>query len=424
MVYYSELIGRPVFDKEKKKIGKVSDFSFFDGSRYASISSVVLLVNKTKKIIAWNYVQEIKEKQNYATPASIYLNREIQKIRFSENKGKLLNEIMDKQLIDINGARVIRVNDILLGKVGKKLAIIGVDISTKGLMRRIGLDILFPKNTEHIILWKDVAPLSEDIQNLKLKVKRDRINELHPAEIADLIRDLSLEEKEMFFNTLSKEKAAKALLSSQPEIQKTVFRTLSLKKLALMLETLPTNEAAAILNMMPTVNNIKVLRLMKPGIAAKIKKILSYKERTAGSLMSTRFLAILEGLKVKKAISLIRKEMPHPRHIFYLYVKNKEGELVGVISLRDLLLAKQDAYVSEIVRKDVITVNIDTDIDDVFNLMSKYSLLAFPVVDKDKKIVGVIRVNDILEIMTPKRIKKRRLRHRANKITQKQDNGI
>ncbi len=303
MVYYSELIGRPVFDKEKKKIGKVSDFSFFDGSRYASISSVVLLVNKTKKIIAWNYVQEIKEKQNYATPASIYLNREIQKIRFSENKGKLLNEIMDKQLIDINGARVIRVNDILLGKVGKKLAIIGVDISTKGLMRRIGLDILFPKNTEHIILWKDVAPLSEDIQNLKLKVKRDRINELHPTEIADLIRDLSLEEKEMFFNTLSKEKAAKALLSSQPEIQKTVFRTLSLKKLALMLETLSTNEAAAILNMMPTVNNIKVLRLMKPGIAAKIKKILSYKERTAGSLMSTRFLAILEGLKVKKQLA-------------------------------------------------------------------------------------------------------------------------
>ncbi len=121
---------------------------------------------------------------------------------------------------------------------------------------------------------------------------------------------------------------------------------------------------------------------------------------------------------------MIRKEMPHPRHIFYLYVENKEGELVGVISLRDLLLAKQDAYVSEIVRKDVITVNIDTDIDDVFNLMSKYSLLAFPVVDKDKKIVGVIRVNDILEIMTPKRIKKRRLRHRANKITQKQDNGI
>ncbi len=422
MLYYSKLVGKPIIDKDNKRIGYVKDLGFIDRERYALISGIVVEINKIKEMIPWKYILEIGDKPGDSYPLEIYLNEEIKKIKFCDICNKTLKEVMDKQLMDISGARVIRVNDILLGQTGSKMIIVGVDISTRGLLRRIGLGFLAIKKQEDIILWKDVAPLSEDIKGIQLKVKRERINKLHPAEIADMIRDLNLEEKEMIFNTLDKQKAAETLLTSQPADQMSFFKTLSFKKLAKMLETLPNDDAAAILNMMPSVNNVKVLRQMKPGIAAKVKRVLSYDKRTAGSLMSTRFLTIPEGFTIKKTIEYIKKEMPKPRHVFYLYVKSNDNKLKGVISLRDLILARPDQEISKLVKRDVITVNVDSDIDDVFNIMSKYSLLALPVTDKDKKIVGIIRVNNIIEAMIPNRIKKQRI-SKAKKLNNNQVNG-
>lgn len=413
MVYYSELLGKPILDKSNKKIGKVRDFCFVDRARYAIVSGIVFDLNGLKKMIPWENILEIGDKPEDPFPIGIYLNKEINSLKFHDPCGSMMRDIIDKQLMDIDGARVIRVNDILLGRTGSKFILVGVDTSTKGLLRRIGLGFFAGKIEEHIILWKDVAPISEDIKNLQLKVKRERINKLHPAEIADLIRDLSLEEKEMMFNTLSNETAAETLLKSSPDVQKSFFKTMSLRKIALMLETLPAEDAASILTMMPVVNNEKVLRLMKLGISARIKKILSYGRKTAGALMSTRFLTIPEGLTAKEAIEYVRAEMPRPKHIFYLYVQGREGALKGIISLRELIVAKPETEITKILKRDIITVHENTNSDDVFNLMLKYSLLALPVIDKNKKIVGVIRVNDIIGLMVPRKIKKQRiLRHK------------
>lgn len=174
---------------------------------------------------------------------------------------------------------------------------------------------------------------------------------------------------------------------------------------------MPSDDSAALLEMMPTFTSEKVLKLIKPGIAAKIKKFHEYDKKTAGSLMTTRFLNIPKGLNVREAIKYIKKESPHPKHVFYLYVEGENKELKGIISLRDLLLANPNDRISIMTRMNIITVNVNTDIEEVFNLMSKYSLLALPVLDKGKKIVGVIRINDILEVMVPNRIKKQRIIH-------------
>jgi len=420
MVYYSELIGKPVIDVEGKKISVVKDFCFFDKARYANISCVVCIVNvdgeKKEKIIPWKFVEAVGDKPTDYFPLGIYLNKrldEIKNIKADEDKQSFLNNIIDKQLIDINGARIIRVNDILLGIVGKKFSLIGVDVSAKGLLRRLGMLKFFHyfnrKIQEHIILWKDVAPVSKDVANIRLKVKQERLNELHPAELADMIRDLNIEEKLMVFNSLDKKKAAETLLGAQPDIQKTFFKSISLKKIASLLETLPSNEAASILEMMPAVHNKNILRIMKPGIAAKVRKVLSYEQETAGSLMSTRFFTINQDFSVKRAINFVKHEMPNPRHIFYIYVKGNTGELKGVVSLRDLILANPNKKISDILRKDIIHINVNTYADDIFNLMSKYGLLAIPVVDKQKNIVGVIRVNDVLKVMIPSNIKKQRI---------------
>jgi len=409
MVYFSQLIGKPIIDEDGKIISKVLDFSFIDGKRYATISGIICNIDGNKKTIKWKYVKELGDLPSDRYPFSIYLNKQKNKIKFLELQKPILKDLLDKQIIDTSGARVVRINDILLGKVGKKLAIIGVDVSAKGLLRRLGVLRFVPQPTEHIILWKDVSPISQEIKNIQIKTKSEKINQMHPAEIADLIRDLSLEEKVFVFNSLKHEKAAETLIESQPEIQKTFFKTLSLRKMANVLEKMPDDEAASILTMMNYTDKIKVLRTMKPGIAARIKKILSYNKSTAGALMSTKFVSIDENLTVKQSISLLKKQVSSPKSIFYLYIKNKNGVLKGIISMRSLIFAKPKDKILTLLKRDIITVNINTDIEDVFNLMGKYSLLALPVVDKENKIVGVIRVNDLLQIVLPKKIKKQRI---------------
>ena len=387
----------------------LSEISFIDGKRYATILGIICYINGFKKTIKWRYVEELGNKLDDRYPFSVYLNKPKNKIKFYEESKPTLNDLLDKQIIDINGARIVRVNDILLGKVGKKLAIIGVDVSARELLRRLGILKFFPKLKEQIILWKDVSPITQELKNLQIKIKAEKLNHLHPAEIADLIRDLSLEERVFVFNSLKQEKAAETFIKAQPEIKQTFFKTLSLKKMVNILEKMSEDEAASILSLIDYENRNKILKKMKPGIAGRIKKILSYNKRTAGALMSTKFVSLNEDLKVKQAISLIRKSIPNSKTIFYLYVKSKEGSLKGIISIKDLILAKPDDKISKLLKKDIITVNVNTDVNDVFNLMSKYSLLALPVVDKENKIVGIIRVNDILQEILPKKIKKQRI---------------
>jgi CBS domain-containing protein/sporulation protein YlmC with PRC-barrel domain len=409
MVYFSELIGKPIIDKEGKKISRVIDFSFIDGKRYATISGVICNIDGIIKIIKWNNVKEIGNFSEKKSRFLIYLNKEKKKIKFQPLSKPILNDLLDKQIIDTTGARVVRVNDILIGKVGRKLAIIGVDVSAKGLLRRLGVLKFVPQPTENIILWKDVSPITTEIKNIQVKTKSEKINRLHPAEIADMIRDLNLEEKVFVFNSLNKARAAETLIKVQPEIQKTFFKTLSLKKLAQVLETMPSGQAADIITMMPAVNHTKILRLMKPGLADKIRKILSYNKKTAGALMATNFVAVSDELTVKQTVALLKKEVSAPSSIFYVYIKRKDGVLEGILAVRDLIFASPKDKISIFIKRDPIKVNVNDDINTVFNLMSNYGFLALPVVDKENKIIGVIRINDILQIMLPKKIKKQRI---------------
>jgi Mg/Co/Ni transporter MgtE len=214
----------------------------------------------------------------------------------------------------------------------------------------------------------------------------------------------------MLFNNLSQEKAAKTLLKSQPDVRQGVFKTLSMKKIASLLEIMPSHEAAAILSMMPLVHNSKVLKLMKPGIADKIGRLLQYDKRTAGALMSTRYTAISENFTVYDLTELIKKIRPQSRHIHYIYVTDDFGKLKGVVSMKYVVMSEKDAPIKDIMKTDVITVSPKTDIDDVFNIITRYDLTALPVVDKEKKLLGVIRVHDMFEILVPSRIKNRMIK--------------
>jgi len=406
MVYFSEILGKGIFDINKNRIGVVKDLCFTDAQKYAQVLGIII----DNKMLPWRFVAGIGDNEADELPFSVYLNKEQKAIKFSEQKGTLVSQVLDKQIIDISGARIVRVNDILLGKLNNKFVIIGVSVSFHSILRRLGLPFIkLNQNNDHIILWKDVAPLSDNIGTLQVRQQSEKLNEMHPAEIADLIRDLNLEEKLMVFNNLSKEKAAKTLLSAQPEVRESVFKTLSLKRIVCLLELMPVHESASILSLMPSIYAEKVFKVMKPGISAKIQKMLKYDRKTAGAFMSTRFISLPYESTVNSATEIIRKIMPMQKHSGYLYLINKDEILKGVVSLRDILLAKKETRVSKIMKKDIITVKPSTNINDIFNLMSKYELSILPVVDNNNKMLGVIRMHDLFDTLIPHRIRRERI---------------
>lgn len=425
MVYYSQLIGKPVIARDFKVIGKVKDLAFVDGYKYAKISAIICKAKNGIQKIPWKYVIELGDKINDTRfKVGIYLNAAEDRLKCNNKKELSLNDILDKQILDVDGVRIIRVNDILLGEIEGKFCVVGVDVSTKGMLRRIGLiryfSELLPILEEHIIPWQYVEPLHKRTCELHVKCKMNKLVNLHPADLADVMNDLSADERVLVFNSLDRKKAAETLIVSQLEVQKSVFKGMNMKRIAELLEHMPHNEAAAILTLMPLIRNETILRLMNRKYAAAVRKILSYNKSSAGAIMSTDFLAIPDYFSIKQAIAFLRKEMPKPNKIHYFYIKDKSNQLTGVVSLRDILLSNQKEKISSLVKRNVLTVNVDTPIDEAFNIMNKYNLLALPVLSKDRKIVGVIRISDALDALLPLSIKRQRIPH---KYKRKRQNG-
>lgn len=425
MVYYSQIIGKPVIARDFKVIGKVKDLAFIDGHKYAKISAIVCRTKDGIKKIPWKYVIELGDKINDTRfKVGIYLDATEDRLKYNNKKELSLNDILDKQILDVEGARIIRVNDILLGEIEGKFCVVGVDVSTRGMLRRIGLirhfSELLPILEENIIPWQYVEPLHNRIGELHIKCETNKLVNLHPADLADAMNDLSADERVLVFNSLDRKKAAETLIVSQLEVQKSVFKGMNMKRIAELLEHMSHNEAATILILMPSIKNETILRLMNRKHAAAIRKILSYNKSSAGATMSTDFLSIPYYFSIKQAIAFLRGEMPKPNKIYYLYIGDKSNQLIGVVSLRDLLLSNPKKKISSLVKRNVLTVNVDTSVDEAFNIMNKYNLLALPVLSKDKEIVGVIRISDALNALLPLSIKRQRIPH---KYKRKRQNG-
>lgn len=425
MVYFTKLIGRPVFDSKGNVIGKLIDLCFKDGVRYAEVSSIVVLIQKKRLCIPWRYVKEFRDRPGtHRLDVDIYLNvskDELASICSAETLR--LSKILDRQIIDTEGARIVRVNDIFLAKVEDKFRVVAVDVSTAGMFRRLGWVFSGASETlkmhEHLIPWESVEPLEKNISNLRIKVQKSKIANMHPADIADVMQDLSLQERILIFNSLEAKKAAQTFIEAQPEVKRMVFRNLNVKRISELLQNLPPKEAVKLLNMIPRIRHREFLNQLSPEHAKEIRKLLGYGEDTAGAMMHKDFMTIPEYFTVSKSISYIRKMAPKAQNVAYLYARNKEGRLTGLISLRSLITANPKQKIADIIPKEFVSVKVNTPREDVFKLMDKYNLLAIPVVDSTGNIMGVIRINDILDLILPAKIKKQRISARKYKIKKK-----
>ncbi|MEM0230840.1 MAG: CBS domain-containing protein [Candidatus Woesearchaeota archaeon] len=408
MLYFSTILGRKIIDSAEEEIGTLEDLIIIDGEDEAEVVALVCKRKTSPLRIPIKFVDVIER----VIKLSI---RKEKALLFGEpNPDEILlkSSILDKQLIDTNGAKIVRVNDIALLHKNNGLFVIGVDASFKGLLRRLGVGSTIPAipkflkkggevEVPNMIPWKFVAPLEPDPRHLKLKIERENLNKIHPADLANIIGQLSREERILVMRSLDENVAAEALAEADPGIQKSLLEEMKLKRIKDILDKMSADEIADLLSISNREKAEEILSLLKPEISAQVKQIMQYPENTAGAMMSTDFISVQMNMTAQEVIEKMRKRAPNSSQIYYIYVVDSKGKLVGVLSIRSLLIANPKKKVADFMNTEIAKVEVTSPKQHIAKLLSKYNLLALPVVDSEGVLKGIVTAHDVVDELMP-----------------------
>lgn len=411
MPFISQIIGRTVVDSEGDKLGRVDEVLAVQRPGAQHPVLIALAVSNRKKIHYYPF-SEIAVLFAQVIPLS-HKEEELPLYTVKGDEIKVIQDVLDKQIIDTNGIRVVRVNDLELTRVGTEYYIANVDIGSLGIVRRMGLgkmaDRLAQRFTsdprKSFISWDSVELLHD--QFMRLKVPVDKLSELHPADIAEIISDMNHAESGKLLETLDIEHLADALEEVEPDFQATLVEGMSDEKVADVLEEMSPDEAADLLAELPEERSKDLLELMEGDEAEDVRLLLSYPEDSAGGMMTTDIATIRQGLTAEKAIDVLRNSADEAESMFYVYVTDEENHLMGVFSLSDLILSKPKTPVSEFMHKKVVAANVLEKQDTLAQLVAKYNLLTLPVVDDGNHLLGMVTADDALDKIIPTAWKKR-----------------
>jgi len=412
MLFASEFIGKPVADVDGKRIGKLKDLLASHPGDVPHPKLVAIEVKQKGESI-FIPMNDVAALISLAIPLKKKIS-EITPYIPQPDDLHLVRDVLDKQIIDTDGMRVVRVNDLELTRVNGSIYVANVDISGVGLIRRLGLGSLANRLTAHpraselpsIISWDNIELLSGD-QPMRLKVPSSKMAELHPADLAEILSDLTRLEGSKILDTLDIETLADALEEVEPDFQASLIESMSDDRVADVLEEMAPDEAADLLAELPQDRKRELLKLMEDDEAEDVRKLLTYPEDTAGGIMNTEYFIVPSHFSAAQVLERLRETAPEAETIYYIYVADLDEHLLGVFSLRQLVLAQPDAQVTDFMEKRVITVELTDSQENCAQVVSKYNLLAVPVVDEQKRIQGIVTADDALDKIIPTAWKKR-----------------
>jgi len=415
-VFVSEVLKKPVLDAAGQEIGHVKDFIVSPAEIFPKVSSVVVKGRRGLIAIPWEQVALFNKKfLSLTVPSAAIQSGDVQ-----EGDILISRDILDKQIVDVNGAKVVRVNDLKLGNVKGYFGLIAADVGIRGLIRRLlGSRIkdhlgrlVHQRLPHHLIGWNYLAPLKPKITRLALSVPRKIVNRMHPADLAAVISQMPARDRIEFYESLDLTAAAEVLHELEPTVQVEILGRMDPDRAGDILERMPPDEAADVLGDLPASKAQKFMALMKREEAEEVKDLLTHTEDTAGGLMTTEYITFSQDLTAAETIEVIRKRSADVETIYYVYVVDPDGHPVGVLSLRELIMAPPGTHLSEIMNARVKTVTPETHQTKVAAVMSKYNLIAIPVVDRDQKMLGVITIDDVMDLLVPpvSKTKPRRLK--------------
>lgn len=412
MAYVSELLGKPVVDVDGQSVGRLEDI-------VASVRGVMphpAVVAIEVKRHGETLLVPFADTAVLVAPA-IALTKRLEDVipyKPAEHDLFLANDILDKQIIDTDGVRVVRVNDLELTRVDGDFYVANVDVSGLGLLRRMGLAGIThrlgaryrQRIRSGVISWDDVELLSGD-QPMRLKVSGEKIADLHPADLAEIISDLTRAESGKLLQSLDVKTLADTLEEVEPDFQASLIEAMPDEKVADVLEEMGPDEAADLLAELPSDRSRDLLELMEDDEARDVRMLLAYPEDTAGGIMTTEFFSVPPELTAGEAIVLLRRTAHEAETITYVYVTDSSDHLLGVFSLAELVIADPGTPIAKFMHHRVVSVNPLDSQEEVAQAVSKYNLVAIPVVDEKGRIQGIVTADDALDKVLPTAWKKR-----------------
>jgi CBS domain-containing protein len=401
MLYLSQVLGRSIRDVEGEAVASIKDVVVRLGEDHPPVTGLVARYGRREFYVPRTRFSE------FGTPGARLVADTLDLTPFARRDGEVLlaRDVLDKQLIDVDGKRVVRVNDVQLIKAGGDWRVSGADVSLQGLWRRLAPAGFFgSQKTVEVIDWADVGYLATDAATVQLKSSRTKLSRLHPVEIARLAESLSFQQGAEVVASLDDETAAETLEEMHEDHQARIIGDMDEERAADILEHMSPDEAADVLGDLPEAVAEDLLSRMETDEQAEVAELLPYEDDTAGGLMTTEFVTLPKGLTVGDALAALREMAETPNMIYYLYVVETEGswKLSGVIALRSLILADPTYLLEQVMRDDVQTAHPDDSARDVAQTIAEYNLLALPVVDDEGDIAGIVTVDDAMEWLLPK----------------------
>lgn len=441
--YLSQLVGRPVYTGRGERVARVKDLvarlEAFNTrgeialEAYPPISGLVVDIARREIFIPWSKVKSLGPDGARLSSAKIDLRH------FERREGEVLlsRDMLDKQLIDIDGKRVVRANDLQLYSRDGVVRVAAVDVGPGALLRRLTFGRMFARvapgrpeqdrggdkllhhkrNPASVINWADIEPLRAGVPDVRLRLSHERLAKLHPVEIAHIADELSYIEGAEIIQSLDDETAAETLQEMDEDRQADIVEGMDQERAADILEEMDPDDAADLLADLEEIQAEDLLRRMDPEDAEDVKELLAYEENTAGGLMTSDFVTVPPWISVDDIINFMRRLEDAPDVIDYLYVVEEEhpttdweqfqlqepGKVLGIVTLRDLLLSTGDRCMADLMSTDFVSVGPQEPADRASRTMAEYNLIALPVLDENEHLLGIITVDDAMEVLLPEK---------------------
>ena len=402
-LFFSKILYKNINDVTGSIIGKLSDL-ILDFSSTIPMVKAIEIKNGKRKLYVSSDNLEIRNdgSSNY----SIKLNTQtLNVMAISYDDFFVARDFLDKQIVDINGKKVERVNDVMIGLIRGDWKIVAVDIGLRGILRRLGIEypaIVFADTIKKefrnkLVYWENVQPLSERINSLQLFTSMNRLTTMHAADIADIIEELDKQNQINIFHSLDNEKAAQVLEEMEEDFQLSLLETLPDDKASNILEIMPADEAADILEEITDERAERLLVQMESENSTEIRELMEYDEKTAGSLMTKDYISFVSNMDIEEVLEELKKLDLKECFSQYVYLTNEKEIFVGFVNLLDIVVADPGLKLNELTSISKISIYDENKIDKAMELSRKYNLLELPVVDENGELVGVVSLNDLLE---------------------------
>jgi CBS domain-containing protein len=403
--FLSSIIGRPVRGSDGVRLGRLADLVVATGEQYPPVESLVLKGKAGRRQYPWSAVDRFDDRGLTLKADAVSSTPPEQPLA---DRIPLVEEILDKQIVDVHDAKLVRVNDLHFLELKGQLRVAHVDVGLRGLVRRMGWELLVDRTlklfnpgapylgADQLVSWKLVQPLDQSAGKVRLEVAQRLLATLHPADLAEIMEDLGRDQRTVLLERLDVETAAEALEEARPELAAQLLEEVAPEKAADILEEMAPDEAADVLSDLPGDTRDEVLAAMERPEAREVEALLAYPQDTAGGLMTPDRIQLGPEQTIADAIGELRRRDEELPLVYEIFVADAAGRLLGLCTLRDLVLHEPATLLGTVMREAPATLRLLDQLREVAAAAAKYNLVSVPVVDEAGVLQGMVTVDDIL----------------------------